>query len=63
MPGRGLGAQMYKDIDVLKTPHNLKKWSKTLSSLFYLVNLYSFPNSSLGLHQDKVEKDLNNPVL
>ncbi len=78
MPGRGRVAQMYKDIDVLKTPHNQKKiiqntlspflfMARTLLQIkmpdFYLLNLYSFPNSSLGLHQDRVEKDLNNPVL
>tara|TARA_B100001248_G_C27281422_1_gene407934 strand:- start:104 stop:712 length:609 start_codon:yes stop_codon:yes gene_type:complete len=63
---------------VEKHPETKKNWPEIPSSLLYLwqkhcckikmpdsclINLYSFPNSSLGLHQDNNEKDLTNPVL
>ena len=63
---------------VEKHPITKKKWPRIPSSLMYLwqkncykvkppdsclINLYSFPNSSLGLHQDKNEKNLAHPVL
>ncbi len=66
----------YKYVE--KHPVTKKKWPKIPFSLIYLwqlhcckikmpdsclINLYSFPNSNLGLHQDKNEKDLAYPVL
>lgn len=63
---------------VREHPITNKKWPKIPKSLLFLwqkhcckinlpdsclINLYSFPNSSLGIHQDKNEKDLTNPVL
>ncbi len=51
-----------------KIPHNLLSiWKKFTDSKSLpdscLINLYNYPDSSLGVHQDKDEKNFQHPIL